>query len=67
MPLSFRSAASFRKDNPDVIEYDLDNEDEDWLATYNGGQSRLQAEKCDGPWLLSRANAPNLRARSVAD
>ena len=29
----------------DVVEYDLDNEDEDWLTTYNDGQNRLPAEK----------------------
>ena len=27
------------------MEYDLDNEDEDWLTTYNDGQNRLPAEK----------------------
>eukprot|EP00878_Enallax_costatus_P029951 GHUV01032524.1.p1 GENE.GHUV01032524.1~~GHUV01032524.1.p1 ORF type:complete len:257 (+),score=59.16 GHUV01032524.1:843-1613(+) len=26
---------------PDPVEYDLDNEDEDWLKTYNLGRSRL--------------------------
>ena len=29
----------------DVVEYDLDNEDEDWLTAYNDGQNRLPAEK----------------------
>lgn len=26
---------------PDPVEYDLDNEDEDWLKSYNIGRSRL--------------------------
>lgn len=26
---------------PDPVEYDLDNEDEDWLKNYNIGRSRL--------------------------
>ncbi len=30
---------------PDVVEYDLDNEDEDWLAQYNIGGTRLPADK----------------------
>ena len=29
----------------DFVEYDLDNEDEDWLLSYNDGQNRLPAEK----------------------
>ena len=29
----------------DVVEYDLDNDDEDWLTAYNDGQNRLPAEK----------------------
>lgn len=31
----------------DVVEYDLDNEDEDWLEKYNDGQNRLPAEKLE--------------------
>jgi enhancer of polycomb-like protein len=30
-----------------VIEYNLDNEDEDWLEKYNNGQNRLPAEKLE--------------------
>jgi hypothetical protein len=26
---------------PDPVEYDLDNEDEDWLRTYNLGRNKL--------------------------
>jgi hypothetical protein len=26
---------------PEPVEYDLDNEDEDWLATYNLGRTRI--------------------------
>ena len=40
-----RRAASFRRDG-ELCEYDLDNEDEDWLAVYNGEQNRLPAERC---------------------
>jgi enhancer of polycomb-like protein len=29
----------------DVVEYDLDNDDEDWLVKYNDGQNRLPGEK----------------------
>lgn len=32
---------------PDIVEYDLDNEDEDWLEKYNDGQNRLPAEKLE--------------------
>ena len=34
-----------KRDN-ELCEYDLDNEDEDWLAAFNGEQSRLPAERC---------------------
>jgi Enhancer of polycomb-like len=30
----------------EYVEYDLDNEDEDWLAQFNEGQERLPPEKC---------------------
>lgn len=36
--------ASFKRDN-ELCEYDLDNDDEDWLVTYNGAQNRLPAER----------------------
>lgn len=32
---------------PEHVEYDLDNEDEDWLEKYNDGQNRLPAEKLE--------------------
>jgi enhancer of polycomb-like protein len=38
-------AAGFKRDT-ELVEYDLDNEDEDWLTTFNGAQNRLPAEKC---------------------
>jgi enhancer of polycomb-like protein len=31
----------------DIVEYDLDNDDEDWLTEYNDGQNRLPAEKLE--------------------
>ena len=37
--------ACFKRDN-ELCEYDLDNEDEDWLVTFNGAQNRLPAERC---------------------
>ena len=43
--LTVPAAASFKRDT-ELVEYDLDNEDEDWLAAFNGGQARLPAEKC---------------------
>ena len=30
----------------EFVEYDLDNDDEDWLAEFNAGQERLQPEMC---------------------
>ncbi len=29
------------------VEYDLDNDDEDWLEKYNQGQTRLQSVKLE--------------------
>ena len=31
----------------EAVEYDLDNDDEDWLEAYNDGQNRLPAEKLE--------------------
>lgn len=40
----------------DVVEYDLDNDDEDWLVEYNNGQNRLPAEKFEAMvWRLEVA------------
>lgn len=36
-----RAAGCGGNREPDPVEYDLDNEDEDWLKTYNIGRSRL--------------------------
>ncbi len=44
-PAAALRAAGFKRD-VELLEYDLDNEDEDWLATYNDGQNRLPSEKC---------------------
>ena len=42
----FRHAAAGFKQDAELCEYDLDNEDEDWLDTYNGAQNRLPSDKC---------------------
>jgi len=47
-PLTRSSAAAGYKSGAEVVEYDLDNEDEEWLAAYNSGQLRLPAERCAG-------------------
>ena len=36
------------------MEYDLDNDDEDWLAAYNGTQQRLPAERCVATFIGDR-------------
>ena len=36
--------ACFKRDN-ELCEYDLDNEDEDWLAGYNLGGAKLPPER----------------------
>ena len=45
-------------DDPTLVEYDLDTEDEGWLAEFNGEQERLAPEKFEGMlWRLDVANA----------
>mmetsp|Transcript_12554 Transcript_12554/g.41388 ORF Transcript_12554/g.41388 Transcript_12554/m.41388 type:complete len:475 (+) Transcript_12554:175-1599(+) len=36
---------SLSSQSSDFVQYDLDNEDEDWLKSYNDGQNRLPPEK----------------------
>ncbi len=44
--------------DPVYCEYDLDNEDEDWLSSYDGGPGRLPATKFERMlWRLELANA----------
>jgi len=40
------SCAATARPEGEYVEYDLDNEDEDWLAQFNEGQERLPPEKC---------------------
>jgi hypothetical protein len=49
----------------DIVEYDLDNDDEDWLAAYNGTQSRLPPERCAAVYRHA-AGAQNLTRRDAA-
>jgi hypothetical protein len=40
------SCAAPTNQEGEFVEYDLDNDDEDWLAEFNDGQERLQPEMC---------------------
>ena len=55
------------KQEGEFVEYDLDNEDEDWLTQFNSdSQERLPAEKC-GPHMptLPSANPTGPGAESA--
>ena len=41
----FRCTAPTNQEG-EFVEYDLDNDDEDWLAEFNDGQERLPPEMC---------------------
>ena len=44
---TYLRGATFGAPPPETVEYDLDNDDEDWLEKYNDGQNRLPAEKLE--------------------
>ena len=46
-PVTYLRSRTFGAPLGDVVEYDLDNDDEDWLEKYNDGQNRLPAEKLE--------------------
>ena len=45
LPVTYLRSRTFGRPLGDAVEYDLDNDDEDWLEKYNDGQNRLPAEK----------------------
>ena len=45
LPVTYLRSRTFGAPLGDAVEYDLDNDDEDWLEKYNDGQNRLPAEK----------------------
>lgn len=50
-----------------MVEYDLDNEDEDWLERYNVGRSKLSDEKFECMlWKLELACAEATEAALTA-
>ena len=46
-PSVYLRSPAFGAPMSEIVEYDLDNDDEDWLTQYNDGQNRLPAEKLE--------------------
>ena len=46
-PATYLRSPTFGAPPGEAVEYDLDNDDEDWLEAYNDGQNRLPAEKLE--------------------
>ena len=46
-PATYLRSPAFGAPPGEAVEYDLDNDDEDWLEAYNDGQNRLPAEKLE--------------------
>ena len=46
-PATYLRSPTFGAPPGEAVEYDLDNDDEDWLTAYNDGQNRLPAEKLE--------------------
>ena len=46
-PSVYLRSPAFGAPMSEIVEYDLDNDDEDWLTSYNDGQNRLPAEKLE--------------------
>ena len=46
-PSVYLRSPAFGAPMSEIVEYDLDNDDDDWLTQYNDGQNRLPAEKLE--------------------
>ncbi|KAK1360410.1 Enhancer of polycomb-like protein [Heracleum sosnowskyi] len=63
-PTSYLRARGARAEIGEFVEYDLDNEDEDWLQDYNRDRKTLEAEKLE--MILFKLEALDHKARERA-
>ncbi|KAL1811726.1 hypothetical protein DCAR_0623855 [Daucus carota subsp. sativus] len=63
-PTSYLRARGARAEIGEFVEYDLDNEDEDWLQEYNRDRKTLEAEKLET--ILFKLEALDHKARERA-
>lgn len=50
LPLLLSSHGAARAETEEFVEYDLDDEDEEWLESFNGHRNSLPAEKYAAIW-----------------